>query len=153
MTTPSGSDVVKNYAIESDFVRTYDGRLLSKWAGACCQRGWALAFKVGGPRAEATGLGRWQRLRAWAAGRGYGPGPLTEATARVTGTTTKKIAPRFCLARPIFIFRRLGHPCGVPFRTAFRSARRPQNFQSQCVDLKISGVSVSHMRPSVYDDD
>ena len=27
-----------------------------------------------GPLAEATGLGRWQRLRAWAAGRGYGTG-------------------------------------------------------------------------------
>ena len=46
------------------------------------------------------------------------PGPPPAAMARVTGTTPKKIAPRFVLAIPILTFRSLGRPYSVPYRTA-----------------------------------
>ena len=72
--------------------------------------------EVPGPLAEATGLGRWQRLRAWAAGRGYDTGDWHDA---------KKNRSAIFFGDTNFNFRRLGRPYGVPFHTAFRSARTP----------------------------
>ena len=72
------------------------------------------------------------------------PDPPPAATAWVTGTTPKKIAPRFCLAIPILILD------AWAARTAFRSARRsvPHGRYAK-IFSSLSGTRYAKMFPSL----